>query len=1826
MEPRNRQRIDGNQHFLIENLDIFTLVNKFLEKGIVNRDDYDRIQAETTDRSKTETFLRIFVKKPPKTYDKFCSLLEETDMGHIKQKLDEYPIDEAALQRQQQNVDEKIREYLRKNYKEKEGELVSFPELVDNLQDDFELKSEALPCRDQIIRIIENNFRSVKRKIKKKKIHKLVNLKRLISADDVEEEIVEDTRSAYSDDGNPPKMLPPGNQKRTVKTLNRKLIKDTTKEELIDLLKPKLLQHSMEKNTIIKTLDAEKVSGMVFEHLDPNDVKELFPTLTFGDRKLILLIRDELLAEENGGTRKQSESTSLPLQHQEYEEIEKDSKLHFRETFRKFHSTDKKTYRKNAVVSTTNTRISNLLTPIHKFLFLFDKSKYSASEWVAEETIKFAAACMNERTNGTIHFGICGEKTEKYEEGEIIGINVDKGDCTETLSRMIKQTFFEDQHEVAFKCIHPVQFIDVYEQDSRNQALHIIEVDVEPASEQIEDDAFYVKAAGRIGRNWGKSSMYLFKFENDTSNSICLSEKDVRQFMKNKSNLSEQRRRIERAPVETKMKEDLRTKFLNLFTGGEETLSHDLYPILFLSAIDSSMTEDYFDEKFRFLVDIDANAIFDFDASSDRNGMFHFFENKQKQVVKVFTTENFDRNSEENSNKKERYNSMLDDLRFSSVKPWIFCNGYESMNKVPMKTLDWKQKRSEGFKDALRFFQDEIPVGRAFVIFLLFSKQYEILLEAADEVLVKFKDQWIIIAPNEEISHSFMDELVKRKMTDEKILSNRAIIGMPWQHVNKMIIDVVMPLKTNQCEIITSSGAFCILREKTKNELCDISVLSSKECDDSAILSDPDKREKLRRNVEENFFIGKEVTWWNLWFQQDHVLQRSQHKKLMKMVRHALDGNGMEEDSKVGVVNLFHQPGSGGTTSAKQVLWDLKTEYRCCYIKQLSEDTCDQITALRIFEDPETPKPPLVLIDNGDEEKIQNLYSRLEDKALIASRSNPLKVFCVLLLCTRRVNLPKQINNRSISLKHELDEKELDWFHRKNKALETHFGNSTGGCDPRLLISFNILKENFNKDYIKNAVKEFVDGVESSNEQRLLKYLSLLNMYDPDFKPVPMSAFDPLMQNMYRKGKNKLVLTFGLIPSKRQCWENNISSSLQILLNRTSRAGMGGQLRALSIINSLFAREILSYLKKKLEQSTGEIMLELLNSDLFQVNNQSQSLLLGKVKEIMKKREVQDSGKKDKFSRIVTDVLEIEGADKASSILIKTFEISDDPMVAQQLARLYIHFQNWDKAIYYAKKATELKPKNSYVWDTFAQVYKSQLLEKYKECLETEDAMQNETIDECIQICFEGMQKFRKEQELTSLERTECPNDAAYFGELKIIIVLLDLIVLLPSLSTEQFHKFLVDPHYTPVGLEFLDVDRRQKLKDLHSSTEQIMRTLEDKKTQVKEDFISDIIQSKQSLNLNELAKIKENLDQYFGEDTDIIPETLKGEDKILFIRRRVKKQGGRTLTSILDTAKYEGGSEKLQGMLILLEQAVKSEFCSAFDLMTIIGVSLVLNIQVKKQCSYQNFKDWSRTLYNLTSKSKDQVFLESFLYFVMFHWPMGLPQSDACPTSDIVDAIKKWKIAFRNKHPRQDGRPVQRKDKTYFFLGKGTEMDSIVHYDQLLDEKKGRGVIGDGVWRQPYVLSKLKRLTGILIAEGLEIEIQIETKGGNKTVVTIPTSMPIGQKFLWQKRVYFVLGFGWGGPRAYDISQEDITNENLKNEVQNLGTNLRFQRGHSEMEKVKTHDDLKRTLGKIDREIEDIKARKKSGRPHKEDKKRLEQHVVMREKLIQERDQFLRD
>jgi hypothetical protein len=107
---------------------------------------------------------------------------------------------------------------------------------------------------------------------------------------------------------------------------------------------------------------------------------------------------------------------------------------------------------------------------------------------------------------------------------------------------------------------------------------------------------------------------------------------------------------------------------------------------------------------------------------------------------------------------------------------------------------------------------------------------------------------------------------------------------------------------------------------------------------------------------------------------------------------------------------------------------------------------------LKLFFD---PKPPLVLIENGDEEKVAELFALLQHRArIMARRSSDMKVFCVLLLCTRRTHI-QSVDDTSVSLKHELSAKEVDWFRNRYKDLEKQFQGQTG-TDPRFLNGLNV--------------------------------------------------------------------------------------------------------------------------------------------------------------------------------------------------------------------------------------------------------------------------------------------------------------------------------------------------------------------------------------------------------------------------------------------------------------------------------------------------------------------------------------------------------------------------------------------------------------------------------------------------------------------------------------------------------------------------------------------------------------------------------------------------
>jgi len=92
--------------------------------------------------------------------------------------------------------------------------------------------------------------------------------------------------------------------------------------------------------------------------------------------------------------------------------------------------------------------------------------------------------------------------------------------------------------------------------------------------------------------------------------------------------------------------------------------------------------------------------------------------------------------------------------------------------------------------------------------------------------------------------------------------------------------------------------------------------------------------------------------------------------------------------------------------------------------------------------------------------------------------------------------------------------------------------------------------------------------------------------------------------------------------------------------------------------------------------------------------------------------------------------------------------------------------------------------------------------------------------------------------------------------------------------------------------------------------------------------------------------------------------------------------------------------------------------------------------------------------------------------------------------------------------------------------------MESI--YTNKHDYPKVNEERGSEFWHREYTKKKLQRFEGILEIPGTSLNYHF-----NGATLNIPTSFPIDDRSWWKKRVYFVIGFSWAGPKAYDVSLE---------------------------------------------------------------------------------------
>uniref|UniRef100_A0A3Q3XMA4 SAM domain-containing protein n=1 Tax=Mola mola TaxID=94237 RepID=A0A3Q3XMA4_MOLML len=212
-------------------------------------------------------------------------------------------------------------------------------------------------------------------------------------------------------------------------------IKDWTKHQVREwALKLKGVDDS-----VAELLFEQDINGPSLLLLNANDLKTM--DVTLGPAKLIIHARDEvgkLKAEEPKSSSNKPGGPCKPY------------------PFCRYHDTYR--YMESSILDITESGASNLIEPCHEYKAFINTTDETKMTKFTSEVVRFAAACMNSRTNGTIHFGI-GDKPQ-FVHGEVLGVVVkDKEAYANELKSAIDGYFEYKFKHTAQSCIRPPRFV-----------------------------------------------------------------------------------------------------------------------------------------------------------------------------------------------------------------------------------------------------------------------------------------------------------------------------------------------------------------------------------------------------------------------------------------------------------------------------------------------------------------------------------------------------------------------------------------------------------------------------------------------------------------------------------------------------------------------------------------------------------------------------------------------------------------------------------------------------------------------------------------------------------------------------------------------------------------------------------------------------------------------------------------------------------------------------------------------------------------------------------------------------------------------------------------------------------------------------------------------------------------------------------------------------------------------------------------------------------------------------------------------------------------------
>ncbi|XP_071234453.1 sterile alpha motif domain-containing protein 9-like isoform X2 [Salvelinus alpinus] len=877
----------------------------------------------------------------------------------------------------------------------------------------------------------------------------------------------------------------------------------------------------------------------------------------------------------------------------------------------------------------------------------------------------------------------------------------------------------------------------------------------------------------------------------------------------------------------------------------------------------------------------------------------------------------------------------------------------------------------------------------------------------------------------------------------------------------------------------------------------------------SNAFEEEDMDSAVAKKTEVDFYRGAPPQWLNFYWAERATsadkttpfIKRDGYTELIENIMKRSKGD------LTSTMNLLHQPGSGGTTLAKQVLWDMRKTLRCAVLTGPTSDiTAIAKQVIHLFTAGGQGHQNTVLLLLEDERILENLQDAIMKE--IAERNiTTHRPVVIILNCVRKAVIKQEDHNNSrhIILRMELSEAEKQQFEEKQIEISRSYVN-----EHKQFHGFNIVQSNFSGDYVQKtcALSRDVRKNRRPKNSQLLAFLSLVNAYVPG---------SHLLQSQCQAFLGPPDPIYGG-PS----FEQRMEPFTHLIVTFPARQGQDKHVR---MAHSLIAQQCVELLA-----TAGVTRSDTARNFLTEFCREEVQQFL--VQDMLTKREMGEE-RKDTFSRLIQDIEGEESKSNVVSVLQLASEIfKQNPFFPQNLARfLYIETRAYFKAEKWAKFAKDRDPKSSFVADTLGQVYKNHLKSRVHD--------PSISAQEILQLSKKAFDAFRDEERAAENEQgadmqddgmtkvSRIFNNRGLFGYLQVANIVFDSLVSLDK----NWQKVLTmeisaDTFFIKIGQKKLF-----KYKPLISS-------LRDEVERKCEFFDGYLTYSKPSIEKDEphyfQTDVKNCYHKYVGTCTPIHSESaidvplqkLKEEMAIAFpgllscLDKGYDKTHLRRITILWEEIKKDwekkkdGGGENKAAQNFILANIILSKVEAASPVLTPLPI---LRSILERHL-----------LANFGNQTPEFYFLVLLLFWPEEYKKMGF-------NVDLNKCVQEMQESYKNtykKHLRS------RYLRPLIFLGKGEGLSRLVHRSKIekllarenpmagpdtIDQKWSSGE----VWREPSVQDLLLPVIGVVRqhrvfarVDGKEIEVYAEQR-----------------RKVWKSEdVCFYLGFTIRGPVAYGI------------------------------------------------------------------------------------------